>query len=105
MERENGVNEVRILGVIASNNAANCVNARGIRQRTRRGTASHKTEWSDERVDLRLLVLNGYKVERAGLGDIPVASLQLSRPPRRDLQSVPDAGRRQDWVFLIFGDG
>jgi hypothetical protein len=52
MEREKGVNEVKILGVIEVRRVGNGLKTNGMRQKMRRGTASHKTELSDEWVDL-----------------------------------------------------
>lgn len=46
------MNDVRMFGVIEARSAENGLNANGIRQIMRRGTASHKTELSDEWVDL-----------------------------------------------------
>lgn len=51
-EKENGVTEVKIFGVIEVTKTENGWNTNGIMQKTRRGTASHKTELSEERVDL-----------------------------------------------------
>lgn len=44
--------EVRTFGVNEDTNEEKGLNASGIMQKTRRGTASHKTELSEERVDL-----------------------------------------------------
>lgn len=52
IEKENGVTEVNIFGVIEVTKAENGWSASGIMQKMRRGTASHKTELSEERVDL-----------------------------------------------------
>lgn len=52
IEKENGVNEVKMFGVIEVTNEEKGLNASGMMQKTRRGTASHKTELSEERVDL-----------------------------------------------------
>lgn len=52
IENENGVNEVKIFGVIEVTNEEKGLDASGTMQKTRRGTASHKTELSEERVDL-----------------------------------------------------
>ena len=43
-EKENGVNDVNTFGVIEANSPDNGLNNRGIMQKMRRGTDSHKTE-------------------------------------------------------------
>ena len=52
IEKEKGVSDVRTLGVIDDTKDDNGLKANGIIQKTSRGTASHKTELSDERADL-----------------------------------------------------
>lgn len=52
MENESGVNEVRVSGIIEVTNEEKGLNANGMMQKRRRGTASHKTELSEERTDL-----------------------------------------------------
>lgn len=52
IENVKGVNDVNTLGVKELTNFERGFNASGIRQSTRRGTASHKTEFMDERDDL-----------------------------------------------------
>lgn len=52
IEKENGVSDVSTLGVIEDKSDDSGFNAKGMMQKTRRGTASHKTELSDERADL-----------------------------------------------------
>lgn len=52
IENVKGVNDVNTLGVKELTNFERGFNASGMRQSTRRGTASHKTELMDERDDL-----------------------------------------------------
>lgn len=52
IEKENGVNDVKMFGVKGVTNEERVLNVSGMTQKTRRGTASHKTELSEERVDL-----------------------------------------------------
>ena len=52
IDKENGVSDVSTLGVIEDTNDDSGLSASGMMQKTRRGTASHKTEFMDERDDL-----------------------------------------------------
>lgn len=73
IEKENGVSDVSTLGVIEDKSDDSGFNAKGMMQRTRRGTASHKTALSDERADLmdgvRCLISPNLKGE-----NIPISS-------------------------------
>lgn len=71
IENENGVSDVRTLGVNDDTSDDSGLKANGIIQKIRRGTASHKTELSDERADLwRVLDVLGnrnFRVQRTNL--------------------------------------
>lgn len=51
-EKENGATDINAFGDIEANSPDRGLNNRGMMQKMRRGTDSHKTEYSDERVDL-----------------------------------------------------
>lgn len=104
IENENGMNDVRTLGVIEVRNVENGLNARGTMQVTRRGTASHNTELSDERADLESVRQLDDQMRYTG-SSIPISGLQFPGPARRDLQSLSDTHRRQDRVFFLLSDG
>lgn len=84
IEKENGVNDVKTFGETEVNNADNGLNTRGMMQKMRRGTDSHKTEYSDERVDLcRSIRIKKQKSRAAAEPTSPelrVASPILPRP-------------------------
>lgn len=83
MEREKGVNDVSMFGVIEVKSAENGLNTNGIRQIMRRGTASHKTELSDEWVDL-------------GKGDVScvVGKSVAENPTNHEIPALVPSGRK-----------
>lgn len=104
IEREKGVNDVRMFGVIEVRSAENGLNANGTTEIMRRGTASHKTELSDEWVDLGKAMLaasSAHRLQRT----LPITRFQFSCPPGAKFQPLSDTHCREYRILFFLGDG